>query len=234
MSTDNQHQLRLFELITNNQLEQVLVVDSSGQIIYQSEAARQARHAAEGVDESTVGFLLHPDDREMALDALRALLTGQNDIHQNTYRLKQHDGSYHWVLIRGKKLRDASGDTGMVLVSWIDVHDKVQVELALRESEEKYRLLADNAADFIQLLSIDGKYLYDSPSVVRLLGDDYQIGRRLAEGITLIHPDDRALARDTLVDVFRSGSERRLDYRWVLPSGDVRYAMRVVKLRLRS
>jgi PAS domain S-box-containing protein len=132
---DNQHLLQLFELIAHNQLEHVQVLDSSGQIVFLNEASRQARRAVPGADESTPGVLLHPDDRQIAFDALHELRNSQRDSHEVTVRLKQADGSYRWFLSRGTKLRDASGDTGMVLLTFFDVHDKVQAERKLREAE---------------------------------------------------------------------------------------------------
>jgi PAS domain S-box-containing protein len=64
-----------------------------------------------------------------------------------------------------------------------------RVEQALRESEERYRLIADNTTDLIALLDVDARYLYASPSYTR------ELGRSPAElaGFSrweLIHPDD--------------------------------------------
>ncbi|MGH0032907.1 MAG: ATP-binding protein [Myxococcota bacterium] len=63
-------------------------------------------------------------------------------------------------------------------------------ELALRESEARFRALAENAMELVAEFDRDGSYLYASPSYRDLLGRDPAklIGR---PGNLLVHPDDR-------------------------------------------
>jgi diguanylate cyclase (GGDEF)-like protein/PAS domain S-box-containing protein len=92
----------------------------------------------------------------------------------------------------------------LALLSLLTVHRDVQTlqqtaeELAA--SEEHFRLLTENSSDLVRLLDLDGKTVYVSPSVERLLG--YRVDEFLAlPAKELIHPDDRAAAVSILADV---------------------------------
>ena len=74
-----------------------------------------------------------------------------------------------------------------------DVTERVRVERQLRESEERYRLMAQHVTDIIARLTPFGVFIYVSPACQRLLGYEPEelIGRPEAD---FLHPDDQAEA----------------------------------------
>ncbi len=73
-------------------------------------------------------------------------------------------------------------------------------EEALRSSEERYRLLVENAADLITVIDSDGRYVFVSPSIRRMLG--YEPDALLGMGVLdLVHPEDAARVQAAMAEV---------------------------------
>jgi len=82
----------------------------------------------------------------------------------------------------------------------------------LRKSEDRYRLITENAGDLIAIVDRDGHWIYRSPSFERLLG--YTAEELTVHGASgLIHPDDRAAAVSALRDCAQRGVKLRYEFR---------------------
>lgn len=82
------------------------------------------------------------------------------------------------------------GEVVEIIGSCIDITARKKAEKALKESEFKYRLIADNMTDIIMLLDINGKILYSSPSLANIIG--YPLRSFVGESsFDLIHPEDK-------------------------------------------
>jgi two-component system sensor histidine kinase/response regulator len=80
--------------------------------------------------------LVHPDDRA-ALEAARLdHLAGRTESLEAEVRLRHRDGSYHWLLVRGKAERDEEGRPVRLIGSSVDISDLKRTERELLLAKE--------------------------------------------------------------------------------------------------
>ena len=94
-----------------------------------------------------------------------------------------------------------------------------QVDKELQEQEEFFRLIAENVEDFIAVLDLKGRRIYNSPSYARLFGDVEAL--KGTDSFAEIHPDDRERVRQVFNDALQRGIGQRTEYRFLLPNGGI-------------
>ncbi|MGH7569264.1 MAG: PAS domain S-box protein [Gemmatimonadales bacterium] len=85
---------------------------------------------------------IHPDDREAALAALRAVLDRGGEVYTCEYRFRRADGSYATVFDRGYVARDAHGAPVRMIGSMMDITERKGAEQAARRSREQLQALS--------------------------------------------------------------------------------------------
>ncbi|HEY9646962.1 MAG TPA: PAS domain-containing protein, partial [Chroococcidiopsis sp.] len=87
---------------------------------------------------------VHPDDLGWVMDAVQEHFDQRLPFYSTEHRVRCKDGSYKWILDRGQALWDEAGHVIRMVGSHSDITERKQTELALRESERKYRHLIDH------------------------------------------------------------------------------------------
>jgi PAS domain S-box-containing protein len=136
-------------------------------------------------------------------------------------------GSFSWIRPDGKE--NVIEYVGMP-ITWRgkslsigidrDITERRMAEEHIKQSEEQFRLIAENVADMIAVLDLDGKRIYNSPSYESILGDPESL--KGTDGFQEIHPQDRERVKQVFQETVRTGIGQRLEYRFLLEDGTVR------------
>ncbi len=162
------------------------------------------------------------DDIPSLMEAIQRADAG--GVLELAYRIRRPDGAVRHMCERGVVEFDDTGTAirrhGMVM----DVTEQHEREVALAESERRFRELAAHVEDvFYSREPADGRVLYVSPSYEHIWGRT--CASLLADPRTLldsVHPEDRPRRREALLRLER-GESAAVDYRIVRPDGTLRW-----------
>ncbi|MBN2080636.1 PAS domain S-box protein [bacterium] len=98
--------------------------------------------------------LVHPEDLAHVMEAIEQHFSGQTPVYHNEHRLRCKDGSYKWILDRGKVIsRTAEGDPLRVIGTHTDISDRKRAELRNQQINSLYEELL-KPAELVEKLQI--------------------------------------------------------------------------------
>lgn len=172
----------------------------------------------------------HPEDAARFEQHIRRLGQGQQD-EGFEYRIVRSDGAVRWLYRRSDTVsRDADGQVRVGLL--LDITERKQAELALRESEVLWKLALDSAGDGVWDWNLATGEEYVSPRIKAMYGyADGDLASSAAELDARTHPDDvpqmqadRQAHFDGRAPAYRNEHRIRCkdgSWKWVLSRGMV-------------
>lgn len=172
--------------------------------------------------------LIHPEDRARVVQSYHQEKLGRDCSLE--YRCIAADGRVVWLRDRLHFARDREGKSqlrGLML----DITTAKQTEAELRESEARFRTMADSAPVMIWMAGTDSLWEFANQSWLNFTGRSLK--QELGEGWTeAVHPQDVSRCVETYLSAFHSRQEfaqefrlRRADdtYRWIFEKGSPRF-----------
>ncbi|WP_437940633.1 PAS domain S-box protein [Sorangium sp. So ce341] len=197
----------------------------SGRLFWSEEALECAGADAAEFSGTVDDFArrLHPDDRDAVWGHVVRAFRGETD-YSIEFRFLHADGRVRWVHSRALVQRDHGGRPLRMVGVVGDITPRKLSELALRESEERFRNMADQSPVMIWITDADGRATYGNRWWTEFT--DQGAATCLGFGwLDVIHPEDR----QATIEVFRRAEARRepfrLDYRLRRRDGEYRWCI---------
>lgn len=183
---------KLTELVPGVVYQFRLRPDGSACMPYVSDAFQNMFHLNPDevrVDATKALMRAHPDDVESLMASIQTSARNMTP-WQHEYRLKFDDGTVRWVFGNSQPHSEADGS-----ILWhgfiTDITERKRTEMALQESEERWKFAIEGAGDGLWDWNIQTGAAFYSPRYKDMLGyADDEIGTTADEWSKRIHPDD--------------------------------------------
>jgi|Deesub1362B_J571_1020462.scaffolds.fasta_scaffold00001_587 PAS domain S-box-containing protein len=190
-----QEKEEMYRAIVEGSHDAIYIYRGNSFLFFNENVSRLTRYSSEELSRLNIWELIHPEDRPQVSEYARRRFQGEKAPAVYEARVINKEGEVHYcefsvvmINVQGEKA---------VLGAVRDITPRKKIELALRESEDKFRKLAEDAQVGVYLHQ-DGVFRYINPCFAQMFG--YEIGE-IVDQIgprDLCHPEDWPLVADKI------------------------------------
>ena len=168
---------------------------------------------------------VHPDDR----DAVARAIDSARDNRQSytaEFRVTPNNGDVRWVIAKGKFYYGSNGEPERMLGLAVDVTEHYRTQELLRESEGRFRLVANTAPVMIWMAGPDTLFTYFNNPWLDLTGRslEVELGNGWADSV---HPEDSNICLQTYSEAFNRHEPFNMTYRLRRKDGEYRWVFNI-------
>lgn len=214
-----------YRTLVENSLQGLTIIQNSRLVFCNGRFAAMLGYSPEELlplSPEDAGELIHPGDRPLINERNRDLLEGRSVDPRYEFRGVRRDGTVIWVEAYGSVIQ--YGGKPAVQSVYMDITDRKKAENALRESEERFRLIAETIDEIFWIYDTEQNIAtYISPAFDRIWGFSRErIINNRVPFMDMIHPEDKA-------KIFASAEQlsarqpMSYEYRIIRPDGSIRH-----------
>ena len=213
--SERKEQLELFENAFEHATIGKCLVGLEGQFLKVNPAlCRMVGYSTEELLALDFQTITHPDDLDADLGLVADLFNGKISTYQMDKRYIRKGGAIIWIQLSVSRVDNPDGSPRYFLSQIEDLTARRHAEAALKDSEERYRLMAENTTDMILTADLTGKITFVAASCEVLIGytSSEVMGRGAAD---LAHPEERVRVRRVYSNLVKGKPAERV--RWRVP-----------------
>jgi PAS domain S-box-containing protein len=210
----------LFKDITDAAGTALWTVDTRGHIIFVNQTwidwtgQPYEAHMGRGWIEYVV-----PEDRDRVIGGYIRDVNHKRQ-YQVDFRVVRNDGGTQWVAATGKPRYLASGEFAGYVGSCMDITERKIGEQQLKDSEERFRTIADSAPVLIWMTGADKRTTFLNKSWIQFASVAQLLNYSGYLQSNLIHEQDKEMVINSYLQAFDNRREFYFEYRMLCPDGD--------------
>ncbi|TAG89715.1 MAG: PAS domain S-box protein [Oscillatoriales cyanobacterium] len=177
------------------------------------------------LEQSAIGLgkIIHPDDIPILNEKLNAYFAHPDSSYSVEYRMLTKSGEFKWIFARGKVIeRDKNNAPVRIIGTICDISDRKLTEIAIQQSEAKYRCLIQATSQITWDTNANGEVVNEQPGWSIFTGRTYDEMKGWG-WLNDIHPDDREHTARLWSEATTNRSLYQIDHRLRRYDGEYRY-----------